>query len=265
MLEFAPFARYVPKPALAALLLLTAARLIEPKRIVYAFRASNLDAIVLAMTAVSGLALGLDEAILIGVGMSILIFVPRAAKLKASELVLDDHGVVREKLTGDSPCKALLLYDLEGELFFGAALELERYLTELTERAQAESVNYIVLRVKRLRNPDLVCLERLEHFLKKAESLGITVLLAGVRSNLLEALHRLRFEDWFPKTRCFPRAPTKTRRHSPPSAVCTSGKAMLTHVSIADRREWPSAARGGSTTGFDWDRREPPRSDAAPN
>jgi MFS superfamily sulfate permease-like transporter len=238
---------------------------IEPKRIVYAFRASNLDAIVLAMTAVSGLALGLDEAILIGVGMSILIFVPRAAKLKASELVLDDHGVVREKLTGDSPCKALLLYDLEGELFFGAALELERYLTELTERAQAESVNYIVLRVKRLRNPDLVCLERLEHFLKKAESLGITVLLAGVRSNLLEALHRLRFEDWFPKTRCFPRAPTKTRRHSPPSAVCTSGKAMLTHVSIADRREWPSAARGGSTTGFDWDRREPPRSDAAAN
>lgn len=204
VLEFAPFARYVPKPALAALLLLTGARLIEPKRIVYAFRASNLDAIVLTITTVSGLALGLDEAILIGVGMSILIFVPRAAKLKASELVLDDYGVVREKLAGDSPCKALLLYDLEGELFFGAAPELERYLAELTRRARAENVHYVVLRVKRLRNPDMVCLERLEHFLKSSNSLGITVLLAGVRSNLLEALHRLRFEDWFPKDQMFP-------------------------------------------------------------
>lgn len=61
MLAFALLARYVPKPALAALLLLTATRLIETKRIVYTVRASALDAGVLAMTAVSGLALGLDQ------------------------------------------------------------------------------------------------------------------------------------------------------------------------------------------------------------
>ena len=48
--------RFVPKPALAALLLLTAARLIEPKRIAYTIRASGLDAGVLALTAVTGLA-----------------------------------------------------------------------------------------------------------------------------------------------------------------------------------------------------------------
>jgi len=203
VLEFAPLAHYVPRPALAALLLLTATRLIEPKRIVYAIRASALDAIVLGITAVAGLALGLDEAILIGVAISILFFVPRAAKLKASELIVDDDGVVREKLRKDPSCTAFLLYDLEGELFFGAAPELEHYLTELTQRAQSEGIHYIVLRVKRTRNPDLVCLEQLEHFLKHSQSLGITVLLAGVRSNLLEALQRLRFGEWFPEDQMF--------------------------------------------------------------
>src|SRR5277367_4647928 len=112
VLALAPLARFVPKPALAALLLLTAARLIEPKRIAYTIRATWLDASVLAITAITGLAFGLDEAILVGVGLSIVLFVPRAAKLKANELVVDDEGVVRERLPVDPPCSAFILYDL---------------------------------------------------------------------------------------------------------------------------------------------------------
>lgn len=204
VLVFAPLAQFVPKPALAGLLLLTAARLIEPKRIVYTIRATALDASVLALTAITGLAVGLDEAILVGVGLSVVLFVPRAAKLKANELVVDDEGVVREKLIDDPLCRSFVLYDLEGELFFGAAIELERHLAALTQRAQAERIHFLVLRVKRVRNPDVVCLEQLEHFLRSSEKLGITVLLAGARTDLLQALRRLRFEEWFPDDRIFP-------------------------------------------------------------
>ena len=64
-------------------------------------------------------------------------------------------------------------------------------------------IRHIVVRVKRIRNPDVVCLERLEHFLKKAERLGLTVLFAGLRPDLLEALRRLHFSDWFPVDRIF--------------------------------------------------------------
>ena len=69
----------------------------------------------MAITAVTGLAIGLDTAILAGVALSIILFVPRAAKLRASELIVDDDGVVREKLSQDPSCRAFLLYDLEGE------------------------------------------------------------------------------------------------------------------------------------------------------
>jgi SulP family sulfate permease len=203
ILVFAPLARFVPKPALAALLLLTAARLIDPKRLIYTFRASRHDAGVLVITVVSALAFGLDIAILVGVGLSILLFVPRAAKLKTAELVVDRVGVVRERLAADPAPTGFVLFDLEGELFFGAAPELDRCFAEIDRRVATEKLRYVILRVKRVRNPDVVCLERLEHFLRASEQSGVVVLLAGVQPDLLDAFGRLKFAEWISTERIF--------------------------------------------------------------
>ncbi|MDR3516675.1 MAG: SulP family inorganic anion transporter [Azospirillaceae bacterium] len=204
VLAFAPLARYVPKPALAALLLLTAARLIDPERIVYTLRASRMDAGVVIVTALSAVAFGLDQAILIGVALSILLFVPRAAKLKSTELVVDAHDVVREKAPDDKPAAGYLLFDLQGELFFGAAPELERTFRRLKHQAHAEKIDHVLLRLKRVRNPDVVSLEQFEHFLKEAQSDGIKVWLAGLQPDLLAAFKRLNFAAWLAPDRLFP-------------------------------------------------------------
>jgi sulfate permease, SulP family len=204
VLALAPLARYVPKPALAALLLLTAVRLVDFKRIAYTLRASRMDAGIVIVTALSALAFGLDQAILIGVALSILLFVPRAAKLKATELVIDDQNVVREKLPADPPNDGYLIYDLEGELFFGAAPELDRTFAHIKRRAQAEGIEHVLLRLKRVRNPDVVSLEHFEHFLKQAQANGITIWLAGLQPDLLAAFERLKFATWLPGSRVFP-------------------------------------------------------------
>jgi SulP family sulfate permease len=203
VLALAPLARFVPKPALAALLLLTATRLIDAKRVRYVFRASRQDACVLAITVISALALGLDSAILVGVGLSILLFVPRAARLKVAELVVDADEVVRERRSDDRSPRGFILYDLEGEFFFGAATELDRCLRTIRTRALREGCDVVILRLKRVRNPDVVCLERLEHFLRDCGHDGTVVLLAGVRSDLLSAFGRLHLADWFPRERLF--------------------------------------------------------------
>jgi sulfate permease, SulP family len=204
VLGLAPLARYVPKPALAALLLLTAARLIDLKRVSYTLRASRMDAGVVIVTALSAVVFGLDMAILIGVALSILLFVPRAAKMKIVELVVDKNDVVRERLSSDSSDSGFLLYDLEGELFFGAGPELERTFLEIQNRAEDSASRHILLRLKRVRNPDVVSLEHLEHFLKHAQSRDITVWLAGLRPDLLAAFDRLKFWEWLPRDRVFP-------------------------------------------------------------
>jgi len=203
LLALAPLTKYIPKAALAGLLIITAARLIDLKRLRYTFRASNFDAGLVVITTVAALLIGIEYSILIGVALSIVLFVPRAAKLKAAELFISNEGVVRERLSSDPPCTSMILFDLEGEIFFGAAPELDQYLDKFKGRAISSGINFIVLRLKRVRNPDIVCIERLEHFLHDAEKQGITVLLAGVRPDLAGVFSKLGFGEWFPLEHIF--------------------------------------------------------------
>ena len=203
LLALAPLTKYIPKAALAGLLIITAARLIDLKRLRYTFRASNFDAGLVLVTTFTALFISIEYSILAGVALSILLFVPRASKLKAAELVVSKEGIVRERVTFDPPCTSIILFDLEGEIFFGAAPDLDRYLDELKQRVIGSGIRSIVLRLKRVRNPDIVCLERIEHFLRDTKKLGITVLLAGVRPDLARSLSKLGFGEWFPKDRIF--------------------------------------------------------------
>jgi sulfate permease, SulP family len=203
VLALAPLTHYIPKAALAGLLIVAASRLIDIRRVRYIARAARYDAILLGATTLSALVIGVEFAILIGVAVSLLLYVPRAAKMRVSELCVSDERIVRERLPSDEHCTAVSIYDLEGELFFGAAPTLEAELERAARRARQQLSNHIVLRLKRVRNPDAVCLERLEHFLRDAERHGLVVLLAGVRGDLLAAFQRVRFTDWFPSDRLF--------------------------------------------------------------
>jgi SulP family sulfate permease len=200
---FAPAARFVPKPALAGLLLVTASRLIDWKRIAYAMRASRYDAGLVLATAFSAIFISVEFSILIGVALSFLMFIPRASMLRWSELVISDERVIRERLDDDPPCSTMLLYDLEGELFFGAAPELERCFEDLKRRAREEKIGAIVLRLKRTRNPDMVVMEHFDHFLRDMKDRGTTVLLCGVRPSFAKAMKNLKFEAWFPGSHVF--------------------------------------------------------------
>jgi sulfate permease, SulP family len=112
--------------------------------------------------------------------------------------VVTRERVVRERVPEDPPCSAVLIYDLEGEVFFGSAPELDRCFDGLKQRSRKEGIGFVVLRLKRTRNPDLVFLERLEYFLHEMQRHGRTVLLCGVRPELAEAMARLHFQDWLP-------------------------------------------------------------------
>ena len=95
-----------------------------------------------------------------------------------------------------------MVYDLEGELFFCSSPDIEPYNDELRERASS-GLRFIVLRLRRTRNVDLVCLERLEHFLHDMEKRGVEVLLTGVGSDFGAAMDNLRFREWLPQERVF--------------------------------------------------------------
>jgi sulfate permease, SulP family len=93
---------------------------------------------------------------------------------------------------------------LEGELFFGAAAELDRYLSEIRQRITNDDIGFVVLRLKRVRHPDVVCIERIEHLLRDEAARGATILLAGVRTDTLGLLRNVGFRSWFPAEHVFP-------------------------------------------------------------
>ena len=199
-----PYARFIPKAALAGLLFITAARLIDWKRLAYAIRASRFDAILVGVTGLSAVFISVDLSILIGVTLSILLFLPRASKPGIRELIITPERIVRERQPGEDRAQSLLIYDLEGELFFGAAPELDRYLNGITSETERTGINHVVLRLRRARNPDVVAIEYLEHFLRDAQRRKVTVLLAGIRPDFVKILNNVGITDWFPESQIFP-------------------------------------------------------------
>jgi SulP family sulfate permease len=197
LLLFAPLGVYVPKAALAGLLLVAAWRLVDRQRLRYCLRATRFDAGIALATAAAAIFISIEFSILIGTFLSFMFFVPRAARLQGCDLVVSTKRVVRERLPNDPQCTKMALFSLEGELFFGAAPELDEYLAELSRRVE-QGVRIVVLRVKRARNPDMVCLERLQHFLEAMHARGVTVLLCGVRPDFAQALRNVFFDRTLP-------------------------------------------------------------------
>ncbi|MFQ3592237.1 MAG: solute carrier family 23 protein, partial [Gemmataceae bacterium] len=200
LLTVADLAQYVPRPALAGLLLVTAWRLVDRPRLAYSLRALGYDRWLVLGTASAAVFISIEFSILIGVFLSFVLFVPRAARLIVTHFVVSPGRVVRERQPADPECDRLVILGLEGELFFGAGPELEAVFNRLRERPQ---VRVVVLRLKRARNPDMVCLELLQHFLEDMAQRGVVVLLCGVRADLAAALRRLRFHHWLPEDRVF--------------------------------------------------------------
>jgi SulP family sulfate permease len=184
---FAPYAYYIPRSGLAGILILSSWRMVDRRQLAYHLRTTRTDAWIVALTAVSAVAISVEFCVLIGVFMSFVLYVPKAARVYITELTLSPERIVRERIASDVPCGRIRIFSLEGEFFFGAATELEGHLDSIVEAAKG-GVRVVVLRLKRVRNPDAVCLQVLDRFIDKMKDAGVTVLMCAVRPDLMKVI-----------------------------------------------------------------------------
>jgi SulP family sulfate permease len=202
LLLFAPLAEYVPTSAIAGMLIITAWRLVDKPRTLFSLRASRFDAGLVGATAFAAVFVSVEFSILIGTFLSFLMMVPRVSRVSATELIVSPERVVRERRPDEPACAKMVVMALEGELFFGAAPELKSCLDEMTDRVE-KGCRVLVVRLKRTRNPDMVCLELFQDFLEDMHKRRVPVLLCGVREDFSAALERLHFFDWLPRDHVF--------------------------------------------------------------
>jgi sulfate permease, SulP family len=187
VLLFAPLARYIPRAALAGLLVLAAYRMVDGRQLRFHLRASRFDAGVVLATALAAIFISVEFCIVVGVFLSFVLYVPRAAQVQLTPLTLSPDGGLREQRPGDATSEWLRAYELEGELFFGAEAELARHFATI-ERAAQNNVRAVLLILRRARNTDATFLSLLKQFHEHLELRRVTLLLGGIRPDLMTAL-----------------------------------------------------------------------------
>jgi len=194
MLVFAPYARFVPRAALAGILMVSAYKMVDWHALSYHWRATHFDAAIVAATALAAVFISVEFCVLVGVFMSFLLTVPRAGRMLLAEFVVTPEGRVHERLPEDPRCDRILIFGLEGEMFFGATAALEHHFATI-EQSATDATEFVVLRVKRARNPDAVGVTLLEGFLDRLAARGIRVLLCGVRPEFQDKIERTGLAD----------------------------------------------------------------------
>jgi SulP family sulfate permease len=134
--------------------------------------------------------INIEFCILIGVFLSFVLYVPRAAQVQLNEFTVSAGQQMRVKNAYDPECNKMLLFNVDGELSFGAEPELEKHLSAISSKAQSGH-KVLLLFVRRARNPDAVFLGLLDAFLRKMQQRNIAVLLCGVRPDLKKGLESI--------------------------------------------------------------------------
>jgi SulP family sulfate permease len=181
------FVAKVPLAALAAVLMVTAVRMVDAHNVRAVLRTTRADAGVLVVTAAATIAFDLIVAVEIGIATAAVLAlrqIARSATITQQsvpvEVDLDDE----RRLLHDH----IVAYRLDGALFFGAA---QRFLTELVA---VGDVRVVILRLPDLQVLDATGAQALGEIIDDLEHRGVTVLLKGTREphrRVLEAVGAL--------------------------------------------------------------------------
>jgi SulP family sulfate permease len=183
----APLAGFIPRAALAGLLILAAYRMVDGQQLLFHLRATRFDTGVVIATALAAVLISVEFCIVIGVFLSFALYVPKAAQVRMTALSATADGEWREPTPGEVPGEPLLGYELEGELFFGAEVELDRHFAAIAEAARGD-IRAVVLVLRRARNPDAGFLALLRKLHELLHGRGVVLILSGVRPDLMAGL-----------------------------------------------------------------------------
>lgn len=172
ILLLAPAVAYVPMAALAALLLLVAYNMSEIRHFVHLMRISpKSDISVLLLCFTLTVFLDMVYAVSIGFALAALLFMRRMAEITESRVLLEGElGAARKAVP-----KGVLLYQIGGPLFFGAAQKA----LEALHASNNEGFKVLTLDLSRVPVIDATGLVALEEAIDGSLAAGKHVVLAG--------------------------------------------------------------------------------------
>ncbi len=193
VLLLAPYAAYVPRAAIAGVLLVIAWGMVDRGSIRRIVRTSRSETAIMCATFLTTIVLSLDFAILAGVVLSLASFVVRSSLPRVYAVVPDPtyrHFIHDPTLP---VCPQLGVMNIRGPLFFGAVYHIEEELRHNHEHHPGQRT--LLLRMHGIDMCDMSGIETLESTVKTYRERGGDVYLVRLRAPVLELLQHSGFLD----------------------------------------------------------------------
>ena len=190
----APLLAHLPLAAMAALLFMVAWGLVDFASIRAILRASRSEAAVLVFTFASTLLMNLEVAILIGVTLSLLVYLNRTSRPQMRAVAPDPRHSVRRfgpVAQGIAECPQLKIMAVEGSIYFGAVDHVESHFETL--RAVAREQKHLLVVARNINFLDIAGGEALAREARARRWIGGRLWLQGLRQPAEDLLRKSGF------------------------------------------------------------------------
>lgn len=196
---------YIPRSALATLVVCVAVSLFNKRHIWISINATRSDALVFVVTLFATLMLPLHVAIFVGIGVSIVLYLRKASRPSLVEYEFNEEGHLTEARQGGRQHPAISIVHVEGELFFASA---DLFRTQIQRSCADPNLRIVILRLKNARHLDATCAMAIEELVNVLRADGRDLIISGVVKDLYRVLKDSGLVDVVGKDNIFPASPS---------------------------------------------------------
>ncbi len=191
LLFFTPLLYHLPQAVLAAVIMMAVIGLVNVKGFIHAWKAQWYDGAIAILSFIVTLyfAPHLDKGIMVGVFLSMTIFLYKSMRPVVASLSLNEERVLKSadyyRLKG---CRHISVVRFDGALFFANASYLDEQVLKF--RNEQPDLRYILLDARGINDMDASGEEALAMLVKRIRSGGMGFAVCGVKGQVLDVMER---------------------------------------------------------------------------
>jgi MFS superfamily sulfate permease-like transporter len=191
LIFFTPLLYHLPQAVLAAIIMMAVIGLLNIKGFIHAWKAQKYDGAISIITFVTtlGFAPHLDRGIMIGVGLSIILYLIRGMKPQINLLSKHPDGTFRNKdRFGLAQCKYIAVVRYHGSLFFANVNYLEKAILNVMD--SMPKLRHIIVVGNGINELDASGEEMISMIVSRVRETGRDISFTGLNDNVLDTLRR---------------------------------------------------------------------------
>ncbi len=189
-----PFARYLPRSALAGVLIVTAVRMIDVPEIKRILRGAPGDAAIMVVTFFGTLFLNLETAVFLGITLSFALYVMRTSTPKVHAVLPDESFRHFYYQPDRDSCPQIAIIEILGGLYFGAVSHIEEFINDYTQ--EHPDHRFLLLRMHNVNHCDFSGIHMLENIVQGYRARGGDVFLVRVNPRVRHLMQTTEFEAY---------------------------------------------------------------------